>query len=77
MAVARKGFAMDMLKGVRLPSLRFAALCLAALGSLLAAGGSIACAQVPTPASVLGHTPGDDFYLATYEDAWKYFTASS
>lgn len=30
-------------------------------------------AQVPTPVSVLGHTPGDDFYLATYEDAVKYF----
>ncbi len=25
-------------------------------------------AQVPTPESVLGHKPGDDFYLATYED---------
>ena len=32
-------------------------------------------AQVPTPASVLGHTPGDDFYLANYEDAVKYFHA--
>jgi len=32
-------------------------------------------AQVPTPASVLGHTPGDDFYLATYEDAVKDFHA--
>ncbi len=30
-------------------------------------------AQVPTPASVLGHTPGDDFYLANYEEAVKYF----
>jgi hypothetical protein len=30
-------------------------------------------AQVPTPVSVLGHTPGDDFYLADYEDAVKYF----
>jgi hypothetical protein len=30
-------------------------------------------AQTPTPASVLGHTPGDDFYLANYEDAVKYF----
>ncbi|SEG15253.1 Zinc carboxypeptidase [Bryocella elongata] len=30
-------------------------------------------AQAPTPVSVLGHTPGDDFYLATYEDAVKYF----
>jgi hypothetical protein len=32
-------------------------------------------ARVPTPASVLGHTPGDDFYLATYEDAVKDFHA--
>ena len=32
-------------------------------------------AQVPTPASVLGHTPGDDFYLANYEEAVKYFHA--
>ena len=30
-------------------------------------------AQVPTPASVLGHTPGDDYYLANYEDAIQYF----
>jgi hypothetical protein len=32
-----------------------------------------AVAQVPTPESVLGHKPGDDFYLATYEDALGYF----
>jgi hypothetical protein len=32
-----------------------------------------ALAQVPTPESVLGHKPGDDFYLATYEDALGYF----
>src|ERR1700733_8779759 len=30
-------------------------------------------AQIPTPSSVLGHTPGDDFYLANYEEAVKYF----
>jgi hypothetical protein len=30
-------------------------------------------AQAPTPASVLGHTPGDDYYLANYEDAIRYF----
>ncbi len=30
-------------------------------------------AQVPTPVSVLGHTPGDDFYLATYEESIRYF----
>ena len=32
-----------------------------------------AVAQVPTPESVLGHKPGDDFYLATYEDSLGYF----
>src|SRR5271170_6100524 len=32
-------------------------------------------AQVPTPASVLGHNPGDDFYLADYDYALKYFHA--
>ena len=26
-------------------------------------------AQIPTPSSVLGHTPGDDFCLANSEDA--------
>jgi hypothetical protein len=34
----------------------------------LAASGA-----VPTPESVLGHKPGDDFYLATYDDALDYF----
>ena len=28
---------------------------------------------VPTPESVLGHKPGDDFYLASYDDARGYF----
>src|SRR5580700_2593125 len=32
-----------------------------------------AFAQIPTPESVLGHKPGDDFYLATYEDSINYF----
>lgn len=32
-------------------------------------------AQAPTPLSVLGHTPGDDFYLADYEDTVRYFHA--
>jgi hypothetical protein len=31
--------------------------------------------EVPTPVSVLGHTPGDDFYLADYEDTVRYFHA--
>ena len=40
---------------------------------LLGALAAAAFAQVPTPESVLGHKPGDDFYLATYEDALGYF----
>ncbi len=32
-------------------------------------------AQVPTPVSALGHNPGDDFYLADYDDAIRYFHA--
>lgn len=32
-------------------------------------------AEVPTPVSVLGHHPGDDFYLADYEDTVRYFHA--
>jgi len=32
---------------------------------------------LPTPVSVLGHTPGDDFYLASYEDAIQYFHAAA
>ena len=32
-----------------------------------------AFAQVPTPESVLGYKPGDDFHLATYDDALAYF----
>src|SRR5262245_39220493 len=32
------------------------------------------CAQtIPTPESVLGHKPGDDFYLATYDESREYF----
>ena len=34
-----------------------------------------AAQEIPTPVSVLGHTPGDDFYLADYEDTIKYFHA--
>src|ERR1035441_8835762 len=34
---------------------------------------AIALAQAPTPESVLGHKPGDDFYLASYDDSLGYF----
>lgn len=32
-------------------------------------------ASVPTPKSVLGHDPGDDYYLANYEEEISYFKA--
>jgi len=41
----------------------------------LSVASSMGPAQVPTPASVLGHTPGDDFYLADYSDTIRYFHA--
>src|SRR5260370_15847402 len=37
---------------------------------LLTAG---AFAQVPTPESVLGHKPCDDYFLATYDESLAYF----
>src|ERR1700732_5095624 len=30
-------------------------------------------ANVPTPESMLGHKPGDDFYLANYDESREYF----
>ncbi len=32
-----------------------------------------AAQTVPTPESVLGHKPGDDFYLASYDESREYF----
>lgn len=29
--------------------------------------------QLPSPESVLGHRPGDDFFLATYDESLQYF----
>ena len=45
------------------------------LSCIFVAASTTASAQVPTPASVLGHTPGDDFYLADYADTVRYFHA--
>ena len=42
-----------------------------ALALLPAASGF--AQSVPTPESVLGHTVGEDFYLATYEESIEYF----
>jgi hypothetical protein len=60
---------------MRFPMLSRCSLLLAcvALAPTFLAGS--AQAQVPTPVSVLGHNPGDDFYLADYEDTIKYFHA--
>src|SRR5260370_2217500 len=33
----------------------------------------LAAQTVPTPESVLGHKPGDDFYLANYDESREYF----
>lgn len=44
------------------------------LACALAVAGS-AQAAVPSPRDVLGHMPGDDYYLANYEDSLKYFHA--
>src|SRR5712692_9805935 len=33
----------------------------------------VAFAQPPTPESVLGHKPGDDFFLASYDESLAYF----
>ena len=41
------------------------------IASILAAVS--APAQAPTPVSVLGHSPGDDYYLANYEEEIHYF----
>jgi hypothetical protein len=34
---------------------------------------SFASAAIPAPESVLGHKPGDDFYLASYDESLAYF----
>lgn len=49
--------------------------CSAALAVAFGAAVLPVLAQVPTPISVLGHNPGDDFYLANYEEEIQYFHA--
>jgi hypothetical protein len=48
----------------------FFAFLLIRVGPAAGQGGQ---AAIPTPQSVLGHTPGDDFYLANYEESTAYF----
>lgn len=45
-----------------------ALLCTSFAGVLL-----LSAQTLPTPESVLGHKPGDDFYLASYDDSRDYF----
>jgi hypothetical protein len=47
----------------------------AILAALCAVSVLRASSQVPTPISVLGHNPGDDYYLANYEEEIQYFHA--
>jgi hypothetical protein len=60
-----------------MPSFKFSrwipVVCVAVCCAALAPRGLRA--EVPTPISVLGHNPGDDFYLADYEDTVRYFHA--
>ena len=41
--------------------------------TILLAAGLAPAQTVPTPESVLGHKPGDDFYLANYDESRDYF----
>jgi len=41
--------------------------------ALLACAAAAFAQTVPAPESVLGHKPGDDFYLASYDEARDYF----
>lgn len=43
--------------------------------TILAPSSALAAQAIPTPESVLGHTVGEDFYLATYEESMTYFQA--
>src|SRR5580704_209222 len=43
------------------------------LPAILLSTAIFVSAQVPTPESVLGHKPGDDFFLATYDESLAYF----
>src|ERR1700736_4888520 len=41
--------------------------------ALLVWSAALHAQAVPTPESVLGHKPGDDFYLANYDESRDYF----
>ncbi|HEV2215555.1 MAG TPA: M14 metallopeptidase family protein, partial [Terracidiphilus sp.] len=46
-----------------------------AFSAAQSAAAPVTPSSLPTPISVLGHNPGDDFYLADYEDTLRYFHA--
>ncbi len=50
-------------------------LALCVLPGLFSVVPALAQTAVPTPESVLGFAPGDDYHLASYEDSIKYFHA--
>src|SRR5579863_332732 len=56
-------------------SVRLSVFLLASLSMASAALHAQLPMPIPTPISVLGHNPGDDFYLADYEDTVRYFHA--
>jgi Zinc carboxypeptidase len=45
------------------------------MASLLVFAGACSAQSIPTPESILGHKPGDDFYLASYDESREYFRA--
>src|SRR5262249_17022585 len=44
-----------------------------AILTMLVFGATNRAQSIPTPESVLGHKPGDDFYLASYDESREYF----
>jgi hypothetical protein len=60
----------DTIRRMRTKTIGFI-LIAAAFAALLGVGPA-AAQTVPTPESVLGHKPGDDFYLATYSETREY-----
>ncbi len=57
----------------KITNMKWAGATLACVFCLLLAARSAPAQTVPAPASVLGHTPGDDFYLANYDESRAYF----
>lgn len=43
--------------------------------ALSAASSHVFASELPSPKDVLGHTPGENYYLANYEDSISYFHA--